>query len=439
MTRRRSRWRKRRLADSTMRFDTLDEWLHWQAGLHPRAIDPGLERVGEVADRLGMRPASMPVITVAGTNGKGSSVALLEAMLRAEGYTTGAYTSPHLLRYNERIRINGGNAPDAAIMAAFDAIDQARGEITLSYFEFGTLAAVWLCRESAVDVTLLEVGLGGRLDAVNIMDPDVALITSIGLDHSEWLGPDRDHIGREKAGILRSGRPGVFAGEAMPDTIRGVAAYLDVPLRVADEDYTWDVAVDGSWSWHHDDVHYHDLPEPALPGRMQYRNAAGVLAALNAIRDRLPVSGEAVRQGLLQVRLPGRLQVRPGSVEWLFDVAHNADAVEVLTAELARRPVSGRTFVVFGIMARKELDPVLDGLAGQADWCPLVLPDEDIRPVEDVEAALRQRGEAVVATGGPDALHEWLEQTAQPGDRVVVFGSFRTVEEMMRVTRTADG
>ncbi len=423
-----------------MRFDTLDQWLHWQAGLHPRAIDPGLERVGEVADRLGLRPVAMPVIMVAGTNGKGSSVALLEAMFRAGGYSTGAYTSPHLLRYNERIRIDGDNASDAAIMAAFDAIDQARGEITLSYFEFGTLAALWLCRESGVDVALLEVGLGGRLDAVNIVDADVALITSIGLDHSEWLGPDRERIGREKAGILRARVPGVFAGDAMPDTIRGMATELDAPLRVADEDYTWHVGGDGSWSWQQGDAELHGLPQPALPGPMQYRNAAGVLAVLNAFGDRLPLREEALRDGLREARLPGRLHVRPGAVEWLFDVAHNGDAVGVLAAELERRPVPGRCFAVFAIMARKELTPVLDALAGRVDaWCPLLLPDEDIRPADDVETVLRERSAAVAVTGTPDTLREWLDQTTEPGDRVLVFGSFRTVEEMMRVTGMADG
>ncbi|SEO67934.1 bifunctional tetrahydrofolate synthase/dihydrofolate synthase [Aquisalimonas asiatica] len=423
-----------------MRFDTLDQWLHWQAGLHPRAIDPGLERVGEVADRLALRPSAMPVITVAGTNGKGSSVALLEAMLRAGGYATGAYTSPHLLRYNERIRINGDNATDAGIMAAFDAIDQARGEITLSYFEFGTLAALWLCRESGVDVALLEVGLGGRLDAVNCVDPDVALITSIGLDHAEWLGTDREHIGREKAGILRQGTPAVFAGDAMPDAIRGIATDLDAPLRVAEVDYTWGVAADGSWSWRHGDTVVEGLPQPALPGAMQYRNAAGVLAALNAIGDRLPLHDDALHDGLRQVQLPGRLHVRPGSVEWLFDVAHNGEAVAVLAAELARRPVSGRCFAVFGIMARKELAPVLDALSGRVDaWCPLALPDEDMRPAADVAAALRERGDTVVATGEPETLRQWLDGAVQPGDRVLVFGSFRTVEEMMRVTGMADG
>ncbi|WP_290653695.1 folylpolyglutamate synthase/dihydrofolate synthase family protein [Aquisalimonas sp.] len=421
-----------------MRFTTLDQWLEWQAGLHPRLIDPGLERVGQVADLLRLRPAAVPIITVGGTNGKGSSVALLEAMLRAAGYSTGAYTSPHLLRYNERIRLNSQDATDDSIMAAFDAIDQARGGISLSYFEFGTLAALWLFREYGVGVVLLEVGLGGRLDAVNMMDADAALITSIGLDHAEWLGREHDGIGREKAGILRAGRPAVFAGEAIPGTIRSIAATLDVPLRVAHEDYDWQVHADGGWQWVAGDRAREDLPPPGLPGAMQYQNAAGVLAVLDTLSASLPVSDGAVRAGLQQVRLAGRLHERPGAVEWLFDVAHNADAVAVLAAEVERRPAAGRCHAVFGIMARKDLEPVLDAMTGHVDaWWPLVLPDQDARPARDVAEELQRRGEDVVAVGDPQALHGQLQATVQAGDRVLVFGSFRTVEEMMHVTGMA--
>ncbi|MDN3517757.1 bifunctional tetrahydrofolate synthase/dihydrofolate synthase [Aquisalimonas lutea] len=422
-----------------MRFGTLDDWLNWQASLHPRLVDPGLDRVGAVADRLGLRPAAVPVITVAGTNGKGSSVALLDAMLAAAGYRTGAYTSPHLLRYNERIRIAGEEAPDEAIMAAFDAIDRARGEISLSYFEFGTLAALWLFRERAVDVMVLEVGLGGRLDAVNLLDPDVALLTSIGLDHAEWLGTDRDAIGREKAGILRAGRPAVFAGTAMPASVRDHAAALGAPLRVAGEAFHRHVADDGTWSWWSATQHLDGLPAPALPGGMQYANAAGALAALEALADRLPVPPPAAAEGLRRARLPGRLQVIPGPVEWLLDVAHNADAAAVLAAEMRRRPVTGRCHAVLGIMARKDLGPVLDAVAAGVDtWWPLSLPDDEARPAAEVAAELRARGEPVAGTGDADALLRELTAAVKPGDRVVVFGSFRTVEEMTRARTGTD-
>ncbi len=421
-----------------MRHPTLAAWLQWQEGLHPRAIDPGLERVGAVADRLGLRPADRPLITVAGTNGKGSSVALLGAILTAAGYRTGAYTSPHLLRYNERIRIGGEEATDEAIMAAFDAIDRARDDITLSYFEFGTLAALWLFREQQVDVGLLEVGLGGRLDAVNIMDADVALLTSIGLDHAEWLGHDRNAIGREKAGIMRRDRPAVFSGEAMPEVIREMAAAQGTTLRVAGEDYDWQVGPGGEWDWRGSAVTLSGLPAPALPGPMQYRNAAGVLATLEQLREQLPVASEAVAEGLREARLPGRLQVLPGPVEWLLDVAHNADAVGVLAAELDRRPVAGRCHAVFGIMARKELEPVLEALGHRVDaWWPLSLPDPDARPAPQVVRELERRGETVAGSGDAAALVASLSGQAEPGDRVIVFGSFRTVEEVMHAVGNA--
>ena len=419
-----------------MRYHTLDAWLEWQAGLHPRAIDPGLERVSAVADRLGLRPATVPVITVAGTNGKGSSVALLVAILEAGGYRTGAYTSPHLLRYNERIRIGGAEADDEAIMAAFDAIDRARGEISLSYFEFGTLAALWLFREQNVDVCLLEVGLGGRLDAVNMMDPDVALLTSIGLDHAEWLGHDRNAIGREKAGIMRRDRPAVFAGPAMPEVIREMATTQRTPLIVAGEDYHWRVHGSGAWDWQGCHGSQEGLPAPALPGDMQYRNAAGVLTALECMQEHLPVSREALAAGLQRVQLSGRLQVLPGPVEWLLDVAHNAEAVSILASELRRRPVTGRCHAVLGIMARKDLDPLLEVLRGHIDvWWPLALPDADARSAPQVIRELELRGEAVAGSGDAPALVQRLRQETRPGDRVVVFGSFRTVEEVLHAVQ----
>lgn len=419
-----------------MRFTTLDDWLQWQMQLHPRLIDPGVERIGAVADALGLRPPEVPVITVGGTNGKGSSVALLAAILEAAGYRTGAYTSPHLLRYNERIRIGGAEAGDPAIMAAFDAIDRARGEISLSYFEFNALAALWLFRAAAVDVMILEVGLGGRLDAVNMIDPDAALITSIGLDHAEWLGPDRESIGREKAGILRPGRPAVFAGEAMPDSIAAHAEQLGTPLRRAGADYHWQATGAGRWSWQGVDGGWPDLPEPWLPGPMQLRNAAGCLAVLDALSTRLPVTAEAVATGLGQARVPGRLEVIPGEVEWLLDVAHNADAAEVLAAELRRRPVSGRCHAVLALMARKELEPVLAALSGLVDvWWPLALPDPDAHPAEVIATAAAGHGGEVAAAGDAADRVARLDGATAPGDRVVVFGSFRTVEEMVRATR----
>ncbi|MEX0730885.1 MAG: bifunctional tetrahydrofolate synthase/dihydrofolate synthase [Aquisalimonadaceae bacterium] len=414
-----------------MRFSTLDQWLAWQETLHPRAIDMGLERIRPVADALGLLNPAMPVITVAGTNGKGSCVAYAEAILLAAGYRTGAYVSPHLLRYNERIRLSGAEVDDASLLRAFEAVDAARGATTLSYFEFGTLAAFWLFREAGVEVQILEVGLGGRLDAVNLVDADVAVISSVGIDHTDWLGPDVESIGREKAGIFRSGRPAVLASADMPASVTEVARHLGVPLRAAGTDYTWDVAGNGAWCWQRGERQLRELPRLPIAGEVQYANAAAVLTALDALNHRLPVSPDAIRTGLAGTRLAGRMQRLPGAVEWLLDVAHNADSARALARHLASEPVTGRRFGVVALLRRKDRQAVLAPLQGVMDgWYLLQLADQAAWPPQALEEILGR--DAVLGHGGAAELLARIGRDTRPGDQVVVFGSFRTVEDILR-------
>ncbi len=318
-----------------MRFDTLNDWLAWQETLHPKAIDLGLERVREVAARLGLLAPKHVVISVAGTNGKGSSVAMLEAILACAGLRVGAYTSPHLWQYNERIRIDRQPVDDAVLVASFARIDAARGDISLSYFEFGTLAALDILQRADVDVAVLEVGLGGRLDAVNIVDADCALVTGIGIDHVEWLGPDRESIGREKAGIFRGGRPAVCSDPQPPASLRAVAQDCGAIWYGLGEQFGY-ARTGEVWDWWGPNLRLDGLPLPALPGPFQLQNAAGVVMALQTLGARLPVSVQALQAGLRAARVAGRFTVVPGPFETIFDVAHNPHA-----ASRARRGARG--------------------------------------------------------------------------------------------------
>ena len=416
-----------------MRFRTLDAWLAWQETLHPRAIDLGLERVALVARRLGLDRPSCTTVTVAGTNGKGSSVAMLASVLGAAGLRVGAYTSPHLRRYNERIRIDGAEIEDRALVAAFERIDQARGETTLSYFEFGTLAALLLFAEAGLDLQLLEVGLGGRLDAVNVVDADVALVTRVDLDHCDWLGHDREAIGREKAGIFRAGRPAIVSDPQPPDSLAAVAAELGADLRLRGRDF--DIARigrDGRWDWVGRERRFEDLPAPALAGAHQYDNAAGVLAALEALPGDRPPGAGAVAAGLASVRLAGRLQARPGRVPVLLDVAHNPDACVRLARHLAARPVRGRTLAVLGVLADKDLAGMLAPLRDQVDaWYAAATPGPRGLSAEALAARLRAEGIDPAGQGAVAALVAELQRTAGPDDRILVLGSFLTVAEAL--------
>jgi len=433
-----------------MRFDKLADWLAWQEQLHPVAIELGLERVQAVFSPLFPSPSTFAVVTVAGTNGKGSSVAMLEAILRAAGYRVGAYTSPHLQRYNERIRIGGQLVSDAALCRAFARVDQARGDISLSYFEFGTLAAMDIFYHAAPDIVLLEVGMGGRLDAVNVMDPDVALVTAIGLDHIDWLGTDRETIGREKAGIFRAARPAVCSDPRPPHSLVAQARAVGAELHLLGCDYNY--AIDGqaenrpsafmpqgvtpasSWTWQGGGRHLRELPMPALIGEFQLQNAAGVLMTLACLPDSFTIERQAIAQGLSEVCLPGRFQQLPGAVPCILDVAHNRESAAALATTLAARPCRGKTYAVVAMLRDKDIVGVLAEMQRVVDeWYPAALSGERAAPVEQLRGVLESQLHCPVAWRGARvrAAYQAAVDRALPGDRIVVFGSFYTVAEVI--------
>jgi dihydrofolate synthase/folylpolyglutamate synthase len=410
-----------------VRFDTVADWLAWQQVAHPIAVDPGLERVGAVWRRL--QPArAATVLTVGGTNGKGSVSATLDAMLRAAGYDTGLFTSPHLVRYNERIRVRGREVGDAALLAAFERIEAARGEISLTFFEWNTLAAFVVFAHERVDVAILEVGMGGRLDAVNLLDADVATVVSVGLDHCEWLGRTVEQIGAEKAGIFRTGRPAIFGSRKVPHSVLKRAADCGAPLRRLGVDFDFVERADG-WDYVGFGSRRRELPLPALLGGMQLGNAATALAVLEAAEPAVLVPDEAVRAGLLAVQLPGRFQVVAGDPEWILDVAHNPDAARALSQALAARPHQGRTIAVCGILGDKDIDAIVRIMAGQVRrWIAVGLEGPRALPPEELARRIADAGGLHVTAAGDvvTGLRE-ARALAGAGDRVLVFGSFLTV------------
>ncbi len=418
-----------------MRFNSLQDWLDWQGGLNPKEIELGLERVHLVWERLGAPPLGAPVLTVAGTNGKGSCVAFAEAMLQAAGYRTGCYTSPHLLHYNERIRLDGRSADDGQICAAFEQIDNAREGVPLTYFEFGTLAALWIFSQAGLDAVILEVGLGGRLDAVNLIDPDVALITDIALDHQDWLGGDLESIAAEKAGILRPGRPAVFSGRRIPNSILQIAQEIGAGLLVAGTDYRTRRRSDG-WDLLREQGARRALPQPGMRGSVQIDNAAGVLVALDCLSERLPLDQRAVRSGLLSARLAGRFEVRPGQPTLVLDVAHNPHAAAVLNDLLGDFFTRGRVIAVCGMLADKDAAGVAVALAGRFDAWHLVDLSGQPRGMSARELADRvvpQLGDIPVHQGaGVGETLVDIIAASGPEDLVVVFGSFLTVAAAMK-------
>ncbi|MAT65563.1 MAG: bifunctional tetrahydrofolate synthase/dihydrofolate synthase [Gammaproteobacteria bacterium] len=424
-----------------MRFDSLAEWLRWQETLHPREIELGLDRVRAVADRLGLLQPACPVVTVGGTNGKGSTLASLEAIYSHAGYRTGLYTSPHLIRYNERIRIEQCEAGDAGIMAAFAAIDVARGDISLTYFEFGTLAALWLFARAQVDVMLLEVGLGGRLDAVNILDADVAVVTSIGLDHMDWLGETRDLIAREKAGIFRAGRPAICGDPDPPPALAAAAAECGAHWYALDRAFGSRRSRDGYWDWWSLQHDWQELPLPALGGGVQLHNAAAALMAVECLQSRLPVARGAIAGGLATAVLAGRCQqLTQDGIELVLDVAHNAEAAAALAAWLAAHPAAGRTRAVYAGLADKDVRSVLAPLLPGVDcWYVGSLSGSRARHADSVLPLLVEADAA--ATGYDDVAAAWHAARAdsRPDDRILVFGSFLTVGEVLRLLESLKG
>jgi dihydrofolate synthase/folylpolyglutamate synthase len=415
---------------SPVRFARLEQWLEWQQAAHPRAIDLGLERVARVLARTGWRGFRQPVVTIGGTNGKGSCVALVDSMLRAGGYRVGTFTSPHLVDYRERIRIDGEWISGASLVAAFERIADALGDDSLTFFEFNTLAALLVLETAAPDAVVLEVGLGGRLDAVNVVDADVAVIVSVGLDHMEYLGPDVESIGREKAGICRAGRPAVCGMREPPRSVMAVARSLGSWLRVRGRDFDGTERSDGRWDYRDAHGALEGLPPPALEGVAQVGNAATALAALRELSDRLPLSREAIERGLARVQLPGRFQRVPaaGGFEWVFDVAHNPDAADVLAANLARHRARGRTLAVCGMLSDKDVPAVLASLKGSVDlWFAAATDGPRGLSDQDLAAHAARVGIAMTAGGTvPEAMLA-AAGAAQAGDRIVVFGSFHTV------------
>ena len=410
----------------------LADWLAHLETLHPDAIALGLERVRRVRDVLGLAPA-FPLVTVAGTNGKGSTCAYLEAMLAASGYRVGLYTSPHLLRYNERVRVAARAAADADIVASFAAVERARGDMPLTYCEFGTLAAVWHFQRAGVNAGVLEVGLGGRLDAVNVFDADAAIVTTVDLDHMEYLGPDRETIGYEKAGVYRAGRPAICADPAPPSSVLRHAADIGADLRLAGRDYGYEPGADG-WRWHGREAVCADLPLPCVAGAYQLHNAAAAIAALLSLPGALSVPRRAIEQGLQGARLAGRFQRVAAAPEVYLDVAHNPQAARALAANLAALPPAGRTLAVAGLLADKDREGVLRAVISAVDaWFLADLGGARGASAHSLGEILRRLAPAVPATlhGHPaHALADALE-AARPGDRILVFGSFHTVAAVL--------
>jgi dihydrofolate synthase/folylpolyglutamate synthase len=407
---------------------TLAEWLELHESVHAKSIDLGLGRVGKVADALSLRPVAYPVITVGGTNGKGSTVAHLAALLRALGVCAGAFTSPHLVHYNERIRIDGDAVQDEELTRAFERIEAARGATTLTFFEYNTLAALLIFASRGVDAAVLEVGLGGRLDATNLIDAEVSVLCSVGLDHRDWLGDDLASIGREKAGIFRHGRPAVLGSPDMPAAVFAALAACGARALVAERDFSW--VIDGdSWSYQGMRQSYTALPRSGLCGSIQYRNAATAIAALQELNLPKRLDHAVISTALRTVSLAGRFQIIPGEVEWILDVAHNEPAAEVLARHLAERPCSGRTLAVAGILRDKDVFAIGRVLARQIDhWILCTLPGA--RGQTASELGLRLAPAIKAHAQESDSVAQGCERAreqARPADRVLVFGSFPAV------------
>jgi dihydrofolate synthase/folylpolyglutamate synthase len=475
-------------------YPTLDAWLEAQQAVHPKSIDLGLARVTKVARALGVDKARCPVLTVGGTNGKGSVVAHSDALLRAAGLSTGVFTSPHLVRYNERICINGVEATDAELISAFDRIEAARGDTTLTYFEFNALAALLLFADRQVDVAILEVGLGGRLDAVNLLDADVAVVASIGLDHRDWLGDTLEAIGREKAGIFRAGRPAVLGTPDMPASIFEAIDTLGAKAVVAEKNFSWTVHANGAvapagaadhasaasaasaadasaagnasavapagahgaasatganahattssvtWNYQGLGISLEALPPSALSGAIQFRNASTALAAVESLGFGQRLTKAVVSHALRAVKLPGRFHTIPGPVEWILDVAHNEPAARVFADHLAAHPSNGRTLAVVAILGDKDSPAIAKLLHPLVDrW--IICTIHEPRGLPAAELARRMKEGAGLADSDiqlATSVEEGFaaaKAQAVPGDRVIVCGGFNIVGSAIRWLR----
>ncbi len=409
---------------------TLDEWLAHCERVHPKTIELTLDRIATVKARLGLALA-VPTFVVAGTNGKGSTCAMLESIALAAGWRVGLHSKPHLVHFEERCRIGGASVDGALLLPHFEAVERARGDVPLTYFEFTLLAIVSLFAATPLDLVILEVGLGGRLDAVNVFDGDCAIVTSIDIDHTEYLGPDRESIGREKAGILRKGRPAIISDPLPPQSVIAEASRIGADLWLAGRDFRFE-GDRQQWSWSGRAMRYGGLAYPALRGANQLLNAAGALAAFEAMRERLPVSAQAIRTGLATVELPGRFQVVPGAPTIVLDVGHNPQAIAALALNLDNMGFFPRTHAVFGVMRDKDIAAIVEKMAPLIDaWHLTDLPTPRAASATELAAAVRgvaAAAHASVATHArpADALAA-AKAAADPADRIVVFGSFFTV------------
>lgn len=433
-------------------MSALDDWLTHLEALHPKGqagIELGLERVRLVKAALGQHE-HCPVIVVGGTNGKGSTCAYLENIIRKAGYRVGCYTSPHLLRYNERVRLNGEAVSDELLCAAFERVEAARqraGQIALTYFEFGTLAAWEVFSASDVEAVILEVGLGGRLDAVNVYEPDVAIVTGVALDHTEWLGPDRESIGYEKAGIYRSGKPAFCADPAPPQRLIDHAESIGADLRLLGRDFGYEKPAPQAsesrlqWRWwckSGAQILRRSLAYPGLRGPTQLINASVALAALTAIEHRLPVTMQAIRPGLIETELPGRFQVVPGKPAIVLDVGHNPQAIKVLADNLSNMGFFDRTHAVLGMLGDKDIEQALQPLREKVDFWHLATLT-GVRGTTSAQLAAIVRSTAlggeILEYESPEAAMRSAKGMAAESDRILAFGSFYTVAGAMRVLR----
>jgi dihydrofolate synthase/folylpolyglutamate synthase len=424
---------------------SLSDWLLRLEGMHPKAIDMGLDRVAAVAQILGLT-FSCPVITVGGTNGKGSTCAMLESILLQGGYRVGLYTSPHLIHFNERARINGEIASDEALCAAFEKVEAARRDISLTYFEFSTLAILLLFVEANLDAVILEVGLGGRLDAVNIIDADVAIVTSVDLDHQDYLGDTREAIGFEKAGIYRAGRAAICSDPAPPASLKDHATAIGADLWLFGRDFNYS-GDRQQWNYGGRGLRRNSLAYPSLRGANQLLNASAALAALEALRDRLPLGAQEVRNGLVMVELPGRFQVLPGRPQVILDVAHNPHAAATLAQNLDNMGFFPFTYAIFGAMSDKDVIGVISHLKDKIDhWYLTGLPLDRAADTAYLADCLRQAGVQESAEKGaectirhflnPQEAFTEAKRIASENDRIVVFGSFLTVAGVMALKTT---
>jgi dihydrofolate synthase / folylpolyglutamate synthase len=416
------------------RFDSLDAWLHWQEGFHPRTIDLGLQRAAIVFQKLnpsGLKPIT---ITVAGTNGKGSCVAFLEAIYKAQGYKVGTYTSPHILKYNERIKIDGVPVADEIICSAFERIDAERGDVSLSYFEFGTLAALDIFIGAKVDIQVLEVGLGGRLDAVNIVDADVAIISSIDIDHVDWLGKTREAIGREKAGIFRKNVPAIIGDTNPPQSLSESGKEKQAQLFYINQNFSYEKSSE-SWNWFAQNNSYQNLPYPVLKGEHQFRNASSVILAVTQLQNKLPVTENAIHLGLKNAQLMGRFQLcTEEKTPVLLDVAHNPQAVQTLVEHLDQSFADKKIYAVFAMMKDKDINAVIELIKHRiSNWVIAPLANPRAASEEMMQACFKRQNINQVRMGfnSFNEAYVAVKQQAQRDDLILIFGSFFLVSEYL--------